>query len=102
MTAFEELFWEEETLMCMHAEYCFDYGMEDTCDEFEDPGEDCFIPMPAEVTKKLSGSTCLWQLDDGFWSGKCGIAWSLDEGTPEENKINFCPGCGKMVVAVEE
>ncbi len=24
----------------------------------------------------------------------CHLVWDLDEGTPEENDMNFCPKCG--------
>lgn len=45
---------------------------------------------------------CEWwadedEIDDGFdihYNTKCGHAWILLEGTPEENQISFCNFCG--------
>ena len=25
----------------------------------------------------------------------CGLVWYLEEGTPEENDMNYCPKCGE-------
>lgn len=25
----------------------------------------------------------------------CGLEWYLEEGTPEENDMNYCPKCGE-------
>jgi len=43
------------------------------------------------------GRTCLWSRadeDTDCWEGSCGAAWSLNDGTPEENEMNYCPRCG--------
>ena len=45
---------------------------------------------------------CEWkQNDDGGWDGSCGIEFYLEEDTPPENGIKFCPECGKPCVAIE-
>lgn len=41
--------------------------------------------------------TCEWSHaddDTDLWEGTCGVAWSLSDGTPEENEMRFCPRCG--------
>lgn len=41
---------------------------------------------------------CEWRLDRysiNVWQGSCGIYWSLNDGSPKENKMNFCPKCGR-------
>lgn len=45
---------------------------------------------------KLDARTCEWTYDESedSWNGTCGIKWVLTEGTPEENEMHFCPGCG--------
>ena len=48
--------------------------------------------------------TCTWKLDASpyaeIWEADCGLTWSLEEGGPEENGMNYCPKCGKKLVAV--
>ena len=31
---------------------------------------------------------------NGWYCSKCGNIWQLNDGTPEENHMNFCPNCG--------
>ena len=40
--------------------------------------------------------TCNWTYDqdDGFWAGDCGIAFCLENETPELNEMYYCPKCG--------
>ena len=41
-----------------------------------------------------------WISTDDGWDGEyfvcseCGCPWTLIEGSPEENGMNFCPSCG--------
>lgn len=49
-------------------------------------------------------SCCEWKLDEpdyNAWKGTCGRMWCLTEGTPNENKIKFCPYCGKPIRQIE-
>jgi hypothetical protein len=41
-------------------------------------------------------AVCAWTLDarDGYWTGTCGVSWSIPEGAPSENGMNYCPRCG--------
>jgi hypothetical protein len=44
---------------------------------------------------------CRWVVADDEWShwvGTCGVAWSLDEGTPVDHGMRFCPRCGGELV----
>ena len=48
---------------------------------------------------------CYWKYDDSdfdysCWEGSCGAAWYLEEGTPKENNMDYCPECGGDLVEV--
>ena len=54
------------------------------------------------ATPTKTDEPCEWkQNDDGGWDGSCGIEFYLEEDTPPENGIKFCPECGKPCVAIE-
>ncbi len=40
---------------------------------------------------------CKWKYDDihDFWETNCGKSFTLIEGDPKDNGVNFCPYCGK-------
>lgn len=40
---------------------------------------------------------CEWKYVDvdSCWSGACGVLWQFEDGTPEDNEMNFCPQCGQ-------
>jgi hypothetical protein len=48
------------------------------------------------------GGECVWSRydeDGDTWQGSCGIAWTMiDDGTPRENEMVYCPKCGKRIV----
>lgn len=50
-----------------------------------------------EFVKRKKGK---WISTDDGWDGKyfvcsvCGCPWTLIEGSPEDNGMNFCPNCG--------
>ena len=45
---------------------------------------------------------CEWAYDnDDFWQTSCGEAYTFIEGTPDENGVRFCHGCGKPVKSNE-
>lgn len=49
--------------------------------------------------------TCVWSRaddDTDLWEGSCGVAWSLSEGPPEENEMNYCPRCGARLEQAKE
>ena len=42
---------------------------------------------------------CIWMEDgDGGYSTSCGKAFIINDGTPEENGMNYCPFCGKPLM----
>lgn len=42
---------------------------------------------------------CEWKEDaDGNWDTGCGSSFAIIDGTPEENKMAFCPYCGGQLV----
>ncbi len=46
----------------------------------------------------MSEITCSWQRDeDGNDNTACGGTWCLNDGTPAENGMKFCPYCGKSI-----
>lgn len=46
---------------------------------------------------------CKWKydIDYGFWETGCGEAFTFTTGTPAENKMKYCPYCGKKLVPVK-
>lgn len=47
----------------------------------------------------LEKACCGWeQDDDGIWQTECGNAFELNAGTPEDNHMEFCPYCGKVLI----
>lgn len=55
-------------------------------------------------TKKYATPRCRWQEtmgpDEDFWHTACGEDWVFPEGGPNENKMNFCPMCGRPMKVV--
>ncbi len=46
----------------------------------------------------MNDGQCVWQRDaDGNDDTGCGGIWCLDEGTPPDNGMKFCPYCGKAI-----
>jgi len=45
--------------------------------------------------------TCEWVEDvDGIWDTGCGQFFVLEDGTPSDNKMRWCPYCGKSLQEV--
>jgi len=42
---------------------------------------------------------CVWVYDEyhDFWDTSCGKGWLLTEGSLKDNKIKYCPFCGKKI-----
>lgn len=53
------------------------------------------------MTVVCSGAgRCTWTRDNpdsDIWLTSCGSAWCLNEGTPKENRMKFCPFCGREI-----
>ncbi len=44
----------------------------------------------------MKNEACEWNSDeDGNWWTACDNGWCLNDGTPEENGMKFCPFCGR-------
>lgn len=58
----------------------------------------------AALVERVGGATCEWSFDgqEHSWNGKCGVSWQFFEDGPEENRMRFCPGCGKPVSIAEQ
>ena len=48
--------------------------------------------------------TCTWSEDeDGVWEcSACGGLWILNDGTPMENEMAYCPKCGTYIAEERE
>ena len=69
-------------------------GFSDTYDKA------CIIGVIDEqptIEERKSGK---WEETDDGWDGtyyvcsECGCPWTLIDGTPKDNGMNFCPNCG--------
>ena len=51
-------------------------------------------------TNTKEGKMRKWIEQDDGWDGEyfvcsvCGCPWTLIEGSPEDNGMNYCPNCG--------
>ena len=58
--------------------------------------------------QKGKKETCCWteecDYSDYYWSTECGEDFTCLEGTPRENKMKYCPFCGKRIweVSIDE
>ena len=43
---------------------------------------------------------CIWRETDEAWETSCGDLFTINDGTPAENNMNYCHKCGKRLVAV--
>lgn len=42
--------------------------------------------------------TCIWtEDDDGTWATQCGHLFVLNDGTPLQNDMAYCPYCGNRL-----
>ena len=79
-------------------EWCMD------CKEYDKERYSCprFNRVIREALKdaKPERKTGKWISTDDGWDGEyfvcsvCGCPWTLIEGSPEDNGMNFCPNCG--------
>ena len=51
----------------------------------------------AELARTTKQESCVWTEDTScdYWESVCGMQWCFPNGGPPENKMCFCPGCGK-------
>ena len=56
-----------------------------------------------EVMKKQS-KPCRWHLyneDQNVWEADCGNLFTLIEGSPKDNEMQFCPYCSREIDEME-
>lgn len=59
-----------------------------------DSVQDAWAGWEASRTER----TCEWTGDGEFWASSCGRSWTLIDGTPKDNSMDYCHGCGARVV----
>lgn len=74
------------------------------CGEYEGAFEDCTTALAKDAFAMLQAQEPRvhgrWEeVDDGWgeWyyrCSACGCEWFLEDGTPAENGMNYCPRCG--------
>ena len=43
------------------------------------------------------------QFDEDTWEcSNCGLLWTLNDGNPHDNNMNFCPNCGADMRGVDD
>jgi membrane protease subunit (stomatin/prohibitin family) len=56
------------------------------------------------LREKLNPTTCTWtrgEYEDTVWATSCSQLFILDDGTPADNDMKFCPYCGKPLVEAQ-
>ena len=43
-----------------------------------------------------------WGFEGTFKCSACGELWSLIDGTPQDNGMNFCPNCGARMKGADD
>lgn len=44
-----------------------------------------------------SAKSCSWKNEGEYWETDCGNAFTFTAGDPTENRMKFCPYCGKAL-----
>ena len=58
----------------------------------------------AVVMAKEIANVCKWRqigIESSTWDTDCGLSWRLEDGSPSDNEIAYCHGCGRPMVEVE-
>lgn len=53
-----------------------------------------------EELEDLENSTCNWYQEEinDYFESDCGVQFTLFDGMPSENNMNFCHKCGKKLI----
>jgi hypothetical protein len=58
-------------------------------------------PCPFCGKEITEDNKCTWtRIDDpdtSLWESECGQVWEFESGTPKDNFMDFCCGCGKAL-----
>ena len=71
--------------------------------EYTDYGE--FLVAAIEALQEPERKKGQWEdfdYDNSYLCTSCGEIWILNDGTPEENNMNYCPNCGADMRGEEE
>lgn len=55
------------------------------------------LNMAIEALQEPERKHGIWKdfgYDNSYYCTVCGKIWALNDGTAEENNMNFCPNCG--------
>lgn len=59
-----------------------------------------------EIIEEVNEETCTYKqtdIDYNSWScSKCKCDWCLEDGTPKDNNLNYCPECGARITKFYE
>lgn len=59
-----------------------------------------------EIIEEVTRDTCTYeQIEEDYnvWHcNKCKCDWCLEEGTPKDNNMNYCPECGARIKEIIE
>ena len=62
---------------------------------------DVFIVDPKTIMRRggvMEETSYIYDEEDCFWEcQKCGLAWILNDGGPEQNEMYYCPKCGREI-----
>lgn len=61
--------------------------------EWNNPNDEQQLPKRGEWKETDMG----WDGDTAWVCSVCGEPWTLIDGTPKENNMNFCPNCGSQM-----
>lgn len=50
-------------------------------------------------------TACKWtpdEPDSGTWATECGYLFTINDGTPSQNRMGFCCYCGNLIKEVQD
>lgn len=53
-------------------------------------------------SERKKGQWTDFDYDNSYYCTACGEIWTLNDGNPQENNMNFCPNCGADMRGEEE
>lgn len=65
------------------------------------PGKDICVDCDDKPAQQEP--VCAWQREDddhmpGTWRSDCGVMWTFTDGSPVDNDMKYCCGCGAMLL----
>ena len=62
----------------------------------------CVVTKALQEPERKKGQWEDFDYDNSYLCTSCGEIWILNDGTPEENNMNYCPNCGADMRGKEE